>query len=75
MDFKQFLYEAAIEDFMSKVNSCQTLDGLSELEKYYKKRVKEADLKDSDDITIRDALAGKRSELESIDSDEEEENF
>ncbi|AUO78849.1 helicase [Klebsiella phage PhiKpNIH-6] len=75
MDFKQFLYEAAIEDFMSKVNSCQTLDGLSELEKYYKKRVKEADLKDSDDITIRDALAGKRTELESIDSDEEEENF
>lgn len=75
MDFKQFLYEAAIEDFMSKVNSCQTLDGLSELEKYYKKRVKEADLKDSDDITIRDALAGKRSELESIDSDDEEENF
>ncbi|QFR57168.1 RNA-DNA + DNA-DNA helicase [Klebsiella phage AmPh_EK29] len=74
MDFKQFLYEAAIEDFMSKVNSCQTLDGLSELEKYYKKRVKEADLKDSDDITIRDALAGKRTELESIDSDEEE-NF
>lgn len=75
MDFKQFLYEAAIEDFMSKVNSCQTLDGLGELEKYYKKRVKEADLKDSDDITIRDALAGKRAELESIDSDEEEENF
>lgn len=75
MDFKHFLYEAAIEDFMSKVNSCQTLDGLSELEKYYKKRVKEADLKDSDDITIRDALAGKRTELESIDSDEEEENF
>ncbi|WKC55816.1 ATP-dependent DNA helicase [Klebsiella phage R3_1] len=75
MDFKQFLYEAAIEDFMSKVNSCQTLDGLGELEKYYKKRVKEADLKDSDDITIRDALAGKRTELESIDSDEEEENF
>lgn len=75
MDFKQFLYEAAIEDFMSKVNSCQTLDGLSELEKYYKKRVKEADLKDSDDITIRDALAGKRTELESIDSDDEEENF
>lgn len=74
MDFKQFLYEAAIEDFMSKVNSCQTLDGLGELEKYYKKRVKEADLKDSDDITIRDALAGKRTELESIDSDEEE-NF
>ncbi|WKW87864.1 hypothetical protein pzkkv8_22 [Klebsiella phage pzk-kv8] len=75
MDFKQFLYEAAIEDFMSKVNSCQTLDGLGELEKYYKKRVKEADLKDSDDITIRDALAGKRTELESIDSDDEEENF
>lgn len=75
MTFVEFIYEAAIEDFMAKVNSCQTLDGLSELEKYYKKRVKESELKDSDDITIRDALAGKRSELESIDSDEAEEDF
>ena len=75
MTFVEFIYEAAIEDFMSKVNSCQTLDGLSELEKYYKKRVKESELKDSDDITIRDALAGKRAELESIDSDEAEEDF
>ena len=73
MDFKQFIYEASIESFMSKIGSCQTMDGLEELEKYYKKRAKEAELRDSDDISVRDALAGKRTELESIDDEEEEE--
>ncbi|AIZ01971.1 hypothetical protein VR5_184 [Escherichia phage vb_EcoM-VR5] len=71
--FKEVIYEASIESFMSKISSCQTMDGLEELEKYYKTRSKEAELRDSDDISVRDALAGKRSELESMDDDEEEE--
>ncbi|EFG4055736.1 ATP-dependent DNA helicase UvsW, partial [Escherichia coli] len=54
--------------------SCQTLEGLEELEAYYKKRVKETELKDTDDISVRDALAGKRAELEDSD-DEVEESF
>lgn len=73
--YEEFIAEAVIEDFMSKVNSCQTIDGLDELEKYYNKRSKEAKLRDSDDITVRDALAGKRSELESADDSEAEEDF
>lgn len=72
--FEEVIYEASIETFMSKISGCQTLDGLKELEGYYKKRSKEAELQDSDDISIRDALAGKRSELEDMDDDEEE-NF
>ena len=40
--FEEIMYEAAIESFMSKIGSCQTMDGLKELEGYYKKRSKEA---------------------------------
>lgn len=72
--FEEIMYEASIESFMSKIGTCQTMDGLKELEGYYKKRSKEAELKDSDDISVRDALAGKRSELEDMD-DEEDEDF
>lgn len=71
--FMEVMYEATIEGFMSKIGSCQTLDGLKELEGYYKKRSKDAELKDSDDISIRDALAGKRTELEDMDGEGEEE--
>ncbi|AJD81993.1 DNA helicase [Yersinia phage vB_YenM_TG1] len=71
--FKEILQEASIEAFMSKVNSCQTLDGLDELDKYYKKRIKDAELADSDDITVRDALAGRRLELDVGEDDDEEE--
>ena len=73
MNFIDFVYEASIEGFMSKIGQCQTMDGIKELEAYYKKRSKEAELADSDDISIRDALAGKRSELESLDDEEDEE--
>ena len=72
--FEEIMYEATIESFMSKIGSCQTMDGLKELEGYYKKRSKEAELKDSDDISVRDALAGKRAELEDM-GDEEDEDF
>lgn len=70
--FEEIMYEASIEGFMSKISACQTMDGLKELEGYYKKRSKEAELKDSDDISVRDALAGKRAELEDMDDDEDE---
>lgn len=72
--FAEIVYEASIDSFMGKIGSCQTTDGLKELEGYYKKRSKEAELKDSDDISIRDALEGKKIELTSID-DEKEEDF
>lgn len=74
MGFKNFLQEAVIDDFMSKVATCRTLDGLNELEKYYKKRIKETDVDETDDIAMRDAIAGKRSEFESTD-DEEPDKF
>lgn len=73
MNFIEFIYEADINGFMNKIAQCQTMDGIKELESYYKKRSSEAELKDSDDISIRDALAGKRTELESLDDEEDEE--
>lgn len=75
LEFKQFLYEASIDEFMGKIASCHTLEGLEELEAYYKKRIKETKLKDTDDISVRDALAGKRAELEGDDDEDEEEDF
>ena len=72
LEFKQFLYEASIDEFMGKIASCHTLEGLEELDAYYKKRIKETELKDTDDISVRDALAGKRAELEGDDEDVEE---
>lgn len=74
ISFKDFLYEASIDDFMSKINNCQTLEGLGELEKYYKKRAKEAELKDTDDIQVRDALAGRKDAL-AAEEPEEEDDF
>ncbi|QFR55818.1 hypothetical protein JC221_172 [Yersinia phage JC221] len=61
--FKELVYEAAVEDFMSKVATCRTMEGLKELETYYKKRVKEVDVAASDDISMRDAIKGRRDEL------------
>lgn len=75
LEFKQFLYEASIDEFMGKIASCHTLEGLKELEAYYKKRIKETELKDTDDISVRDALAGKRAELEGDGDEDEEEDF
>ena len=40
--------EDSDDEFMGKIASCQTLEGLEELEAYYKKRVKETELKDTD---------------------------
>jgi hypothetical protein len=61
--FKELVYEAAVEDFMSKVATCRTMEGLKELETYYNKRVKEVDVAASDDISMRDAIKGRRDEL------------
>ncbi|UOX40565.1 DNA helicase [Aeromonas phage GomatiRiver_11] len=73
--FKRFLTEAMIGTFMSKIADCQTKEGLKELEKYYNKRSKEVELKDADDISIRDAIAGKMAEFEPEEEDKEEEEF
>ncbi|QBX32869.1 hypothetical protein Asfd1_243 [Aeromonas phage Asfd_1] len=73
--FKRFLNEAMIDTFMSKIADCKTKEGLKELEKYYNKRVKEVDLKDTDDISIRDAIAGKLEEFEPEEEEEQEEEF
>lgn len=72
--FKELVNEAAIEDFMSKVSSCQTIAGLGELEKYYTKRAKEVEVAHSDDISMRDALKGRKEELKAA-SEQEPEKF
>ncbi|UCR74126.1 DNA helicase [Klebsiella phage vB_KpnM_5N] len=73
--YEATIREATIDNFMSKINACQTLDGLEELEKYYDKRSKETTLSDSDDIIVRDALAGRRQALEADSEDEDDEDF
>uniref|UniRef100_A0AB39U0G1 ATP-dependent DNA helicase uvsW n=1 Tax=Klebsiella phage Phi_KR1 TaxID=3240396 RepID=A0AB39U0G1_9CAUD len=73
--YEATIREATIDNFMSKINSCQTLEGLEELEKYYDKRSKETTLADSDDIIVRDALAGRRQALEADSEDEDDEDF
>ena len=72
MKFLEFIAEATITGFMQKVYACNTLEGLDELEAYYDKRKKEIELKDSDDISIRDAIAGRRKSLEEENEPEEE---
>lgn len=66
MKYSKFvqIVEASIDDFMSKIKDCKTIEGLEELEEYYKSRSKETDVKDSDDIAIRDAIEGRKEELE-----------
>ncbi|AKA62048.1 RNA-DNA + DNA-DNA helicase [Proteus phage PM2] len=72
ISFKDILIEASVETFMNKIRECQTLAGLEELEKYYSKRIKELKIKDTDDISIRDALEGKRLELEDLETEKDE---
>lgn len=79
ISFKSFaLTEAAnIETFLAKIQNAQTEAGLKELEKYYGKRKKEVEVGESDDITIRDAIAGRREEIrreeeEAMGEEEEE---
>ncbi|MGL6228710.1 MAG: UvsW-1 domain-containing protein [Culicoidibacterales bacterium] len=62
---------AAIGSFLDKVGNCQTLNGLDEFEAFYLKRRKEVSLLPSDDIQIRDAIAGRREQLEIADEDGE----
>lgn len=73
--FTTFINEAAIDDFMNKVASCRTLEGLKELEKYYNTRVKEVEVAASDDISMRDAIKGRREELKAELETGEEEKF
>lgn len=62
---------AVIDTFMNKIASCQTLEGLKELEKFYNSRKKEVELGDTDDISIRDALKGRAEALKSEDEAEQ----
>ncbi|ADM79881.1 UvsW.1 conserved hypothetical protein [Aeromonas phage phiAS5] len=70
----QFLCEAeekarvAIEGFLDKIYNCKTVDGVSELEKFYSKRKTEVNISDSEDIQIRDALSGRKKEIEAQES-------
>jgi len=70
--FKEIVYEAAIDDFMGKVASCRTIEGLKELETYYNKRSKEVEVAASDDISMRDAIKGRHEELKAELADEDE---
>lgn len=88
LSFKSFLKEAEeekalaqaegsgatvdIASFLDKINNCKTEAGLDELKKYYVKRKKEVTIKDADDITIRDAIDGRREEIEAQYAEEEE---
>ena len=62
---------AAIESFINKLANCQTLDGLDEFEDFYYVRRKEVKLLPSDDIQIRDAISGRREQLEFDGEDDE----
>ena len=73
--FKQFVNEATVDDFISKVTSCQTIDGIKELEKYYSTRGKEVEVSHSDDIYVRDAINGRKLELEAATQQPEEDKF
>lgn len=77
VNFKRFLVEAVIDSFMSKIYNCNTLEGLNELEEYYENRKKETSLRPTDDISIRDAIAGRRKQLEASNTpaEEPEEDF
>lgn len=85
LSFKTFLKEeeeekaaegkklsADITSFLDKINACKTEAGLDELKKYYEKRKKEVDIKPADDITIRDAIDGRREEILAQYEEEEE---
>lgn len=63
---------ADIQGFLDKINNSKTESGLDELKKYYDSRKKEVMVKDSDDITIRDAIDGRREEIQAMYDEEEE---
>lgn len=58
--------KVSIETFLDKINNCRTCDGVDELEKFYAKRYKEVEISDSEDIQIRDALRGRKEEIEAM---------
>ena len=61
-----------IDNFLSRVMSCQTVEGAKELEKYYKERVKSVVITADEDIQIRDAIKGK---IDSFKTEDDVENF
>jgi hypothetical protein len=77
-NFTTFLVESeerakvSIEGFLNKIYNCKTVDGVDELEKHYLKRKEEVVITDSDDITVRDALRGRKDELSVVDGEDTE---
>lgn len=75
-DFVTFISEseekakASIEGFLNKIYNCKTVEGIDELESHYLKRKDEVDVAPSDDITVRDALRGRREELSATDEED-----
>lgn len=63
--------KVCIDTFMDKILNCKTKEGCDELEKFYNKRKKEVEVSDSEDIQIRDAIRGRKEEIEAAHSDEE----
>lgn len=55
--------KASIGNFLQKLYSCGTLEGINELEEYYNNRKLEVAISDTDDIQIRDIIANKKTEL------------
>lgn len=57
-----------VTELISNVQSCTTTTGVDELEKLYKKKLKELgnDITPMMDIMVRDAIVGKRSDLEAL---------
>lgn len=65
----------SVEKFLGKIMSALTPKGLDELERYYKSRVKNVSISDTDDIQIRDAIQGRRDAFAAEESGEDVEDF
>ncbi len=64
-----------IDKFLGKIMSVMTMNGLNELERYYKSRLKQVSISDSDDIQIRDAIDGRRETFKQEEDGEEVQDF
>lgn len=78
MSFRAYMLQeaASIDNILSKIQAATTEAGLKELETYYLKRKKEVEVAESDDIIVRDAIAGRYEQIEAekAESMEEEES-
>lgn len=56
--------KVTINNFLDKIYACKTVVGVDELEKFYTKRKLEVDITGAEDIQIRDALSGRKKEID-----------